>query len=375
VSIREVAARGAAGCLASLGLAQSAVPAPRGFAMQLRINMEVMDEKGATKPTGGTLAVFDPPSGPGVRVDTFGYAGYKTSAAFDSLLAKVIVHSPAAIWPDVVQKAARALREFRIGGVATNIPFIQAVLAHPDFAANRIATDFIDTHVAALVSATKEIVRPLFFAAGDAAGEAAPSRRAEEPAAGPAGSVPVAAPLQGTIVAIEVSEGDLVRPGQQIAILESMKMEHLVAAPHGGKVTKVTASSGATLMHGEAILFLEPAEIEGGAAEEKPPSISTISALILPISARHAITLDENRPAAVERRRMTNQRTARKTSRNWSMRARSSNTDRWRLPPSAPAQGGRSHSQYAGRRPDLRCRNGECRKIRRGCRPLHGDFL
>jgi pyruvate carboxylase len=110
--------------LGSLGLAQSAVPAPRGYAMQLRINMEVMDESGATKPTGGVLAVFEPPSGPGVRVDTFGYAGYKTSAAFDSLLAKVIVHAPAARWPDVVTKAARTLREFRIGGVATNIPFM-----------------------------------------------------------------------------------------------------------------------------------------------------------------------------------------------------------------------------------------------------------
>ncbi|QWG14753.1 biotin/lipoyl-binding protein [Bradyrhizobium sediminis] len=306
--VKSQLAVAAGATLASLGLAQSAVPAPRGFAMQLRINMEVMDEKGATKPTGGTLAVFDPPSGPGVRVDTFGYAGYKTSAAFDSLLAKVIVHSPAASWPDVVQKAARALREFRIGGVATNIPFIQAVLAHPDFAANRIATDFIDTHVAALVSATTEIARPLFFAAG----EAAPSRKVEEPAAGPAGSVPVAAPLQGTIVAIEVSEGDLVRPGQQIAILESMKMEHLVAAPHGGKVTKIGAASGATLMHGETILFLEPAEIEGGEVEEEAAiDLDHIRPDLADLIARHAITLDENRPAAVERRRKTNQRTAR----------------------------------------------------------------
>ncbi|MCP5810383.1 hypothetical protein NL321_29980, partial [Klebsiella pneumoniae] len=74
-----------------------------------------MDEKGQTKPTGGTLSVFDLPSGPGVRVDTFGYSGYRTSAAFDSLLAKVIVHSPSPKWTDVVHKASRTLREFRIG--------------------------------------------------------------------------------------------------------------------------------------------------------------------------------------------------------------------------------------------------------------------
>jgi acetyl-CoA carboxylase carboxyltransferase component/biotin carboxyl carrier protein len=297
--------------LASLGLTQAAVPVPRGYAVQLRINMEVMDAKGLTKPTGGTLEVFDPPSGPGVRVDTFGYAGYRTSAAYDSLLAKVIVHSPTASWPDVVQKAARALREFRIEGVATNIPFIQAVLAHPDFVANRVSTGFIDTHVAALVGAPREVARPLFFATGAAASEMPASSRAGV-STGPSGSVAVPAPLQGTVVAIEVAEGDLVRPGQQIAIIESMKMEHLVDAPHGGKVTKVTASRGATLMHGEPILFLEPAEVDSDEAEEEAAvDLDHVRPDLAEVIARHAITLDENRPAAVARRRKTNQRTAR----------------------------------------------------------------
>ena len=91
--VKSQLAVAAGASLASLDLTQTAVPAPRGYAMQLRVNMEVMDEKGMTKPAGGTLALFEPPSGPGVRVDTFGYSGYKTSAAFDSLLAKVIVHS------------------------------------------------------------------------------------------------------------------------------------------------------------------------------------------------------------------------------------------------------------------------------------------
>jgi pyruvate carboxylase len=182
--------------LGSLGLAQADIAKPRGYAMQLRVNMEVMDEKGMTKPTGGTLDVFDPPSGPGVRVDSFGYAGYKTSAAFDSLLAKVIVHSAVADWPGVVKKAARALREFRIAGVATNIPFLQAVLAHPDFVSNRISTGFVDAHIAALAGATGQIARPLFFEANGAAGDVATSSRAGEPVAGPAGSAPVPAPLQ-----------------------------------------------------------------------------------------------------------------------------------------------------------------------------------
>ncbi|WP_426435291.1 carboxyl transferase domain-containing protein [Bradyrhizobium genosp. P] len=304
--VRSQLAVAAGATLASLGLAQAAVPSPRGYAMQLRVNMEVMDAKGVTKPTGGTLAVFDLPSGPGVRVDTFGYSGYRTSAAFDSLLAKVIVHSPSPKWADVVHKAARALREFRIGGVATNIPFLGAVLAHREFVRNHISTGFIDSHVAALVGAAKDLAEPLVEVS-----EAAVAKPVVAEVA-PEGSVPVPAPLQGTIVAIEVAEGDLVRPGQQIAVLESMKMEHLVAAPHGGRVTRIAGGPGVTLMHGEPILFLEPADVDGHHAEEEAAiDLDHIRPDLAELVARKAITLDENRPASVERRRKTNQRTAR----------------------------------------------------------------
>jgi acetyl/propionyl-CoA carboxylase alpha subunit/acetyl-CoA carboxylase carboxyltransferase component len=304
--VRSQLAVAAGATLASLGLAQSAIASPRGYAMQLRVNMEVMDAKGVTRPTGGTLAVFDLPSGPGVRVDTFGYSGYRTSAAFDSLLAKVIVHSPSAKWSDVVHKAARALREFRIGGVATNIPFLAAVLAHREFVRNHISTNFIDTHIAALVAAARERGQPLVEVNEPAA--------VTKPAAdvAPEGSIAVPAPLQGTIVAIEVAEGDLVRPGQQIAVLESMKMEHLVTAPHGGRVTRLAGSPGVTLMHGEPILFIEPAEVDGEHAQEETAiDLDHIRPDLAELIARKAITLDENRPASVDRRRKTNQRTAR----------------------------------------------------------------
>ncbi|UPK06604.1 carboxyl transferase domain-containing protein [Bradyrhizobium sp. 170] len=296
--------------LGSLGLAQAYIPKPRGFAMQLRVNMEVMDETGGTRPTGGTLALFDLPSGPGVRVDTFGYSGYRTSTAFDSLLAKVIVHSPGGNWTDVVHKATRTLREFRVGGVATNIPFLAAILAHPDFVENRVSTGFIEAHVADLVGEAKATAETALIESGVAADDGAPT--AEVSMAGPAGSEPVPAPLQGTIVAVDVREGDLVRPGQQIAVLESMKMEHLVTAPHGGRVTKVVAETGVTLMQDEAILYLEPAEIDAhDMAEEEDFDLDHIRPDLAELLERHAITLDENRPASVERRRKTNQRTAR----------------------------------------------------------------
>jgi acetyl/propionyl-CoA carboxylase alpha subunit len=302
--------------LGSLGLAQAYIPKPRGFAMQLRVNMEVMDETGGTRPTGGTLSMFDLPSGPGVRVDTFGYSGYRTSTAFDSLLAKVIVHSPGGNWTDVVHKATRTLREFRIGGVATNIPFLAAILAHPDFVENRLSTGFIEAHVADLVGETKETAESAaetaLIESGDAADDETLALAVAESATGPAGSVAVPAPLQGTIVTIDVGEGDLVRPGQQIAVLESMKMEHLVTAPHGGRVTRVAAEAGVTLMQDEAILYLEPAEIDAhDVTEEEDFDLDHIRPDLAELIERHAITLDENRPASVERRRKTNQRTAR----------------------------------------------------------------
>jgi acetyl/propionyl-CoA carboxylase alpha subunit/acetyl-CoA carboxylase carboxyltransferase component len=307
--VRAQLAVASGAALSSLGLDQASISKPRGYAMQLRVNMETLDETGATHPTGGVLAVFEPPSGPGVRVDSFGYAGYKTSAAFDSLLAKVIVHTPGEAWHDVVAKASRSLREFRIDGVVTNIAFLQAVLAHPDFRTNRIATDFIDGNIAKLVEAADGAARPLYFAPTEKSGDQAVQSRAAEV---PEGTVMVAAPLQGTVVAIQVKEGEIVRSGQQLAVIESMKMEHLVMAEQGGRVTKLVAGDGVTLLHGEPILYLEPLDVAAdSAAMEAEIDLDHIRPDLAEMLARQANTRDENRPASVERRRNTNQRTAR----------------------------------------------------------------
>ena len=93
--------------LADLKLSRDAPPSPRGFALQARVNMETMTEAGDARPAGGTLIAFEPPSGTGVRVDTFGYAGYSTSGSYNSLLAKVIVHSPSTDFADVLARGAK----------------------------------------------------------------------------------------------------------------------------------------------------------------------------------------------------------------------------------------------------------------------------
>jgi acetyl/propionyl-CoA carboxylase alpha subunit/acetyl-CoA carboxylase carboxyltransferase component len=321
--------------LASLGLTQSEIPVPRGHALQMRINMETLDELGHTRPSGGVISVFAPPSGPGIRVDSFGYAGYRTSAAFDSLLAKLIVHSASPRFADALAKAQRALRELHIEGVATNTPFLEALLAHPDFSAARITTRFIDSHVGELVRAQSRAQAPRLHAAipGGSAASAVAGRTGASntssglsgatgasgglgaqaaPATGPEGSEPVASPLQGTVVSLSIAIGERVRAGESIAVLEAMKMEHLVAAPQSGIVRAICCAPGVTLMEGEAIAFIEPVEGEDGAQVERVAlDLDHIRPDLADLQAREAFLWDANRPKAVARRRATGQRTAR----------------------------------------------------------------
>ncbi len=119
--------------LEEVGLLHQAI-VPNGFAIQLRVNLETMQPDGSALPASGTITAYTPPSGPGVRGDGYGYAGYRTGMSFDSLLAKLIVHAPMAEYQDAVRRARRALSEFQIEGVATNLSFLAALLDHPDVA-------------------------------------------------------------------------------------------------------------------------------------------------------------------------------------------------------------------------------------------------
>jgi acetyl/propionyl-CoA carboxylase alpha subunit len=355
-------ARGAT--LAEVGLAQPQVPAPRGYAIQLRVCTETISPDGTVRPAGGTLTAFDPPSGPGVRVDHAGYSGYTTNPRYDSLLAKLIAHAPSERFADAIARADRALCELRIDGVATNAPFLQAILRHPDFAATRVTTRFVDEHAAELVAAAAKLAPRLHFAASElAAGTTAASRGAAPSAAGarpalagaqlrsadplavldygksaneldandagepsaaaepapppaeldaPEGSFAVRAPLQGTIVSVDAREGAEVAQGQALLVMEAMKMEHVIAAPASGIVRAVAVAKGDTVFEGHALVFLEEADVSVSAeteqAEADPNYIRPDLAEVL---ERHAITSDERRPDAVARRRKTNQRTAR----------------------------------------------------------------
>ncbi|GIZ50006.1 acetyl-CoA carboxylase family protein [Noviherbaspirillum aridicola] len=294
--------------LAELGLTQHEIPAPRGYAVQLRINMETMDEEGNAVAAGGRIDAYEPPSGPGIRVDGYGYAGYATHPGFDSLLAKLIASHPSERYPDVLTRAYRALCEFRIEGIDTNIGFLQNLLTRPDVIANRVHTRFVEEHVAALLEPVGG-AHPRLHAEAGAAPAAAQDRRE----AAPPGTVALTAPMQGSVVSVDVSEGETVRAGQPVAVLEAMKMEHVAHAETAGVVRRIAARKGEVLAHGQPLLFLEPVEDSeaGAAAQDESADPDAIRADLAEVRERHEIGLDHRRPDAVARRRKTGQRTAR----------------------------------------------------------------
>ncbi len=318
--------------LASLGLEPGRPPEARGFAIQLRINLERMDPDGTPRPSGGTLTAFEPPSGPGIRVDTYGYAGYRTSPSFDSLLAKLVAHTTEPDFAAVIVRAQRALREFKVEGAATNLPFLQALLRHPELAEARVYTRFIDDHATELLAGGGAPTPRLYFEDAPARARAGAQVDAVDPLAvlahgkrelpeeraarafDPTSEEGVAtlAPLQGTIVSLEVREGELVRAGQPLLVMEAMKMEHVIEAAASGVVTRLAVAVGDTVFEGHPLAFIEPREV-GRALAETSEAIDpdAVRPDLREVHERHRFTLDEARPDAVARRRRSGQRTAR----------------------------------------------------------------
>ncbi|TQJ86367.1 acetyl-CoA carboxylase carboxyltransferase component [Streptomyces sp. SLBN-31] len=244
--------------------------APRGFAVQARVTAE----------EAGRITRFDLPTGPGIRVETAVRAGAEVGMRYDPLLAKVVAHVPSGGVEAACARARRALGEFGVEGVRTGIPLLREVLAEPRFWAHTGV-------VAELADAFAE-----------------PGAPAEEGA--------VLAPLGGTVVSVDVAPGERVRSGQQLLVLEAMKMEHVVRAPGSGAVRLLHARVGETVGAGTLLATLD--EITGGqegtgTAERADPD--AIRPDLAEVVHRHSFGLDENRPEAVAKRHSLGRRTAR----------------------------------------------------------------
>ena len=256
-------------------------PVLRGHSFEFRINGE--DPGRNFLPAPGVLAVWKPPSGPGVRMDSGFEAGDVIGGNFDSLLGKLIVTG--ATREEALERSRRALDEFEVEGIATALTFHRVVVRDPAFAPEGdnpftvhtrwIETEFVNTIPAytgasdAIVEAVAresvvvevggkrvEVTLPagLGASAGPATSASGPKKRKSTKKSGSgAGGDSLVAPMQGTIVKVEVAEGQEVAEGDLIVVLEAMKMEQPLTAHKAGTIGKLTAEVGATVPTGTVL--------------------------------------------------------------------------------------------------------------------------
>ena len=252
-----------------LPLALADAPPARGHSIEFRINAE--DPGRGYLPTPGTVHRFEPPGGPGVRVDSGVASGSTVPGSFDSLMAKLVVTG--ATREQALARARRALAEFRIEGVASVLPFHRAVVDDPAFTAENgfaVHTRWIETEMAARFEpearpegdAGTPLLRTFIELDGRRVSLGLPAGLAL-PQAGGAPAAPatpaasndpgdVLAPLTGSLVRWHRQPGDTVQAGEVIATLEAMKMETAVSAPRPGTLACLVAT-GATVTAGQTI--------------------------------------------------------------------------------------------------------------------------
>ena len=257
-------------------------PEVKGHSIEFRINGE--DPGRGFLPAPGSLLTWSPPSGPGVRVDSGFQAGDVIGGNFDSLLAKLIVTG--ATREEALERSRRALAEFEVDGIATALTFHRAVVDDPAFApasgspftvhTRWIETEFDnqipaysgpsdgmaepdtrETVVVEVGGKRVEVTVPSGLgASASAATGAGPKRRKAggSKAGGAASGNSLVAPMQGTIVKIEVEDGQQVAEGDLVVVLEAMKMEQPLTAHRSGTIANVVAEVGATVSTGAPIL-------------------------------------------------------------------------------------------------------------------------
>lgn len=268
--------------LGDLGLADGP-PAPSGHAIQLRLNAERLGRDGRVTPTTGRIGRLRPPTGPGIRFDTGLREEDKVSGRYDSLLAKLVVHGRGLDFPACLRFAATALRRCRIDGVETNAALLDALLDAPELAAGTLDTGF--------------------------AGQLLKTMAARDTGRDGAAPDTLAAPLSGLVNRVLVAPGDTVRPGDEIAIIEAMKMEYPVVAAIGGTIAQLPVTPGARIDEGDLIARIAVGAPHGAAAADRKPPEDRAD--LLEWRQRQALTADAARPDAVARRHERGARTAR----------------------------------------------------------------
>jgi acetyl-CoA/propionyl-CoA carboxylase, biotin carboxylase, biotin carboxyl carrier protein len=267
-------------------------PEIRGHSIEYRINAE--DGGNNFMPAPGTLTAWNPPSGPGVRIDGGYQKGETVPGAFDSLVAKLIITGKDRT--QAIERSRRALSEFEVDGMPTAITFHEVITRDPAWvgASNPTGEGSFDVYTTWIETDFDNQITPYGGAAGEApevderqkvvvevggkrlevvipgglgglavggatgAGSRGKPKRAAGKKSGAAASGDaVASPMQGTIVKIAVEEGQEVAEGDVVAVIEAMKMEQPLKAHKAGTVTGLKAEVGATVGNGEVLCELK----------------------------------------------------------------------------------------------------------------------
>lgn len=255
-------------------------PEIRGHSIEFRINAE--DGGRGFLPAPGTLTKWNPPSGPGVRVDSGYEIGETIPGSFDSLVAKLIVTGSSR--EQAIQRSRRALDEFVVDGMPTVIPFHRDVLDNAAYNASEgsfdvyttwIETDYVNTlepyggapgdadeagereKVTVEVGGKRvEVILPAGLGAGAAVsggGAKKPKRKAGGGAAAAVSGDSLTSPMQGTVVKIAVEDGQEVAEGDLVVVIEAMKMEQPINAHKAGTISNLAATVGETIGAGAVV--------------------------------------------------------------------------------------------------------------------------
>src|SRR3954470_7038010 len=258
-------------------------PEHHGHSIEFRINGE--DAGRNFLPQPGVVTRWEPPGGPGVRLDSGVVEGSVVGGAFDSMLAKLVVTGRTRV--EALERARRALAEFEVEGMPTVLPFHRAVVCDPAFAPEDpgqpfgVHTRWIETEFANTIEPWQgtpgpapepaererivvevggkrlEVSLPAGFGAAAGArtpaARSAPKRSASRAAKSAGSGDALTSPMQGTIVKVAVEEGQTVAAGDLVVVLEAMKMEQPLTAHKAGTVTGLAAQVGQTVTNGAVI--------------------------------------------------------------------------------------------------------------------------
>jgi acetyl/propionyl-CoA carboxylase alpha subunit/acetyl-CoA carboxylase carboxyltransferase component len=295
--------------LKALGILNQAAVEARGFAVQARIV--------AGGP--GVLTAYKEPTGPGVRVDSCGYVGYAPPPQFDPMFAKLICRSSSThSLASALDRTLRALDEFHIAGLPTNLQQLRAVLSHPAVRAGDARTSLFSEHpgLAAPTGAQPSVSGSLALLEqqatairrGLAALVQSGAQLSSESLAVPSGEEGVESPMAGSIIEITAQAGAAVEAGATLMVISAMKMETAITAPCAGVVTNIKpAQIGATVSAGQIVATIAPARRRADTAAPRHYGDDTWAPLLADVQALQAIAHrrfapDSNDPGVVRQR-------------------------------------------------------------------------